>query len=84
MPISACFAENQIPINNQGVSHGNHPETRSLEQGKAYRPEATTATSWKQATIPFASNGARNRRIGLINWKKKPSRWTVKPAEGPA
>jgi hypothetical protein len=22
--------------------------------------------------------------IGLINWKKKPSRWTVKPAEGSA
>jgi integrase len=29
------------PINNQGVCYGNHQQTRSLEQGKARRPEAT-------------------------------------------
>ncbi len=29
------------PTNNQGVKYGNHQQTRSLEQGKARRPEAT-------------------------------------------
>jgi hypothetical protein len=29
---------NMTPINKQGVSHGNHQQARSLEQGKARRP----------------------------------------------
>jgi hypothetical protein len=35
------LAEHMTPINNQGVKDGNHQQTRSLEQGKARRAEAT-------------------------------------------
>lgn len=31
----------KTPINNQGVSDGNYPQARSLEQRKARRPEVT-------------------------------------------
>ncbi len=37
-------SNNQTPIHNQGVCHGNHREARIVEQGQTGRPEAAPQT----------------------------------------